>query len=333
MLQSPSILFVVPFTHGEARTFVQTLSAGFQNWNTAVMDSSITTLLFEAKKFDIVHFFLPASKAPHRLILKRWSSPVVQTFFTKADPITGYKNAIFSKNVVTFSEQEASKIRESFPGVKTDVILPCASMLGTSTMEASSEIRERYDAKDRLLVVALNDFDDHDHFSTFLYTTREYQRRGGFRFVIPLFKQEKQSLLWREHLQNAITQEKLSATVLLNQQVDIHSLLDASDIALHMDRRTSSRFAFPLLAATALCAGKPVISYNESPVGEFVGRFQDAWVAKAYEDFSRISRDLSKRANELEQICTEIARFARPELAIEAVAGRYQDLYKSISKL
>jgi glycosyltransferase involved in cell wall biosynthesis len=330
MQNQAKILFIVPFANAEANTFVHSLAEGLKGWDISIKDSGLTTLLFDAGKFDLLHFFLPAQDSPGWRLRKRSNQVIVQTLLTPPQEEGHYKDVLFAQSVITFSEKEYEAIRRSHSNIQTRLILPCNSKTAIQRLEPSADVRERYDVQDRLFAVALNDFDRQEQFVTFLYTAREYQRRGGFRFIIPLYHKNRQSLLWRQRLQTAIIQENLTATTLLDEQVDVHSLLDSADVTLYMDQQPSGSFSFPLIAVEALCSGKPVISYGSNPVGELMSLFRSSWVAKAYEDFSRISRDIQKGSAELEQTSTELARFAQARMSVEAVSEKYNDLYKNI---
>jgi glycosyltransferase involved in cell wall biosynthesis len=326
------ILFVCPFSNLEAKAFVDSLAEALKEWSIKVSDSGFGTLLFQPGNFDLVHFFLPATcKAPWRI--RRKQSRVVQTVFNVPAEPDRYKKTVFADRVVTFSEQERSIILKQIPDTSVDVILPCVRPRSFENTEPGPGIREKYDVQERLLVVALNDFSDQQHFSAFMYTVREYHRRGGFRFVIPLYRKDRQSMLWRNRLAEAIQREKLFSTTLLNDSTDIHSLIDAADLTLYMDKRQDRAFGFPLFIVEALCAGKPVLCYNIPPVNEVVAAFRKDWVANVNEDFSRISKDLLKETAQLEQISTELARFARSKMSAESVAGRYKRLYNSLLSL
>lgn len=326
------ILFVVPFSNSDANAFVHALANGMKDWNVTVMDSRLTILLFETRKYDLVHFFLPVEQSRRRLMRNRPTTAVFQTLLSNLDQADS-ADAIFASSVITFSEKQNAIISQIRPNIKTEVILPCIPKIEMGKLEPSSIIRERYAVQDRIFIVALSDFHDQQHFAAFLYTAREYQRRGGFRFLIPQYREDKQTLLWRKRLQNAITQEKLTATTLLDPGVDLHSLIDSADMALYMNKNPVRDFSFPLIAVEALCAGKPVIAYSSSPISEVVEKFQPAWVASVYEDFSRISKDLLKQTTRLEQISTELARYARSRMDVFTVAERYKELYKPILKL
>ena len=331
MTTKNKVLFVCPFGNVEAKTFVESLARGLEGWNIKVSDSGLRTFLFEVRKFDIAHFFLPASETTFRGAIRKGSGTrIVQTVINTPAHPEDYRQAIFADSVITFSEQEQRAINQLLPDASVHTIPPCRSQQKFENLEAPHSIRERYDVQDRLFVVALNDFSDQEHFTTFLYTVREYQRRGGFRLLIPLYRRDRQSLLWRKKLHNAIVQEKLSATTLLEKEVDLDSLIDAADMTLLIDKRKNRPFGFPMTAIAALCAGKPVITYNLPPVDEIIAEFREEWLVKAYEDFSRISRDLLKHSSGLEQVSTELAHFARARLSVESVAERYKNLYISL---
>ena len=331
MTTGKKILFVCPFGNREAKAFAESLAEGLEGWNIKLSDSGLTTFLFETGKYDIAHFFLPASKTPfYRAIRKGSRTKVIQTMINLPAKPEDYRQAVFADCVVTFSEQERKAILQQMPRTLVHTIPPCRSPQRFENLEAPHSIRERYAVQDRLFVVALNDFNDQEHFTTFLYTVREYQRRGGFRLLIPLYHRDRRSLLWREKLQNAIVQENLGATTLLQTEVDVDSLIEAADMTLLIDKRKNRSFSFPLTAILALCSGKPVITHNLPPVDEIIAEFREDWLVKAYEDFSRISRDLLKQAASLEQISTDLARFARARLSVESVAERYKNLYNSM---
>jgi glycosyltransferase involved in cell wall biosynthesis len=322
MESKPKILFVYPFANAEAKTFVESLAAGMGD--VRFSDTGFSTLFLQLKKFDIVHFFLPATRKPPFGVFRK--GPKTRSFQTILNsPEKSYKKLIFTDHMVVFSKQERSAILEEYPEATVVVIPPCTQMV--ANYEPSTAIREKYDAQDRLLVIALNDFSDQAHFTAFLYTVREYNRRGGFRFVIPVYRQDKQSLLWRSRLAEAIQKEKLHATTMLDAPVDVHSLIDAADFTLLMDKRPTHEFGFPLLVVEALCAGKPVLCYNVPPVNEIVSSFRKDWIANVNEDFSRMSRDLLKEAPRLEQISTDLSRFAQSKMSVKNVAQSYWQLY------
>ncbi|MCI0417114.1 glycosyltransferase [bacterium] len=327
MESKPKILFVCPFSNTDAKTFVETLAQAI-DWDIKLSDSGLSALFLQLRKFDIVHFFLPATGKSHLGISGKGSNSF-QTIFNLPQDSKAYRKSIFADRVVVFSQQESDAIRQQIPGTSVDVILPCVRSRPFANLEPANRIREKYDVMDRLLVVALNDFSDQQHFTAFLYTVREYNRRGGFRFVVPLYRQDKRSMLWRNRLAEAIQKEKLHSTILLDAPADIPSLMNAADFTLFMDKRPERPFGFPMITAEALCTGKPVLCYNVPPVNEIVSAFRKDWIASVNEDFSRISRDLLKESPHLEQISTELARFARSKMSAEAVGENYKQLYNS----
>ena len=326
---SKKILFVCPFQNAEAKKFVESLAGGLVHLTPKIKDANVGSFWFDPSNYDLVHYFLPAS-APllTRTIRKGAQTKIVQTIINEGP---GLNKSIFADAVVTFSDQQRHTINQK-KQVKSITILPCLRM-DEGKRGTPVSIREKYSVNDRLLAVALNDFKDQQHFSAFLYTAREYQRRGGFRFLLPLYSKDRQSLTWRSKLQHSITHERLSATTLVDESADLHSLIGASDLTLLIDKRTDREFGFPLAAIESISAGKPLIAFDVSPVNEIVAAFQNDWIARAYEDFSRISRDLARQAPELEQISTEFARFARTKMSIESVSQQHEQLYNSLLSL
>ena len=308
------LLYVCPAGQTEERKFADILASALPEFEIKVSDAGFTTLLFELKKYDLAHFF---TKVP-----RKRSTPCVHTITSAAEAQNNYGDV-----VVTFCDSDHELIPK---GSRVETIYPCVPKSASIAAEAPSEIRAKYGVDDRLLVVALSDFSDHDHFSAFLYAAREYQRRDGFRFLLPLYRQDKETLTWRDSLRKIVEQEKLTLTSFIEPSVDYHSLVDAADFCIHVSKARKQTFEFPLNVAEAMCAGKPVICFNTPPLNEFIAGFKKEWIAHTNEDYSRISRDLAKQSLNLEQISTEFARYARPKLSVEAVSARYREIYNSL---
>ena len=307
------ILYVCPHGQTEARTFAETLVSALPEFEIKISDAGFTTLFFELKKYDLAHFFTKVSKK---------SIPSVQTLLNAAEAQNASADV-----VVTFCDADHELIPK---GTRVETILPCATESAQLAAEAPSEIRQKYGVEDRLLVVALSDFSDHNHFSAFLYAAREYQRRDGFRFLLPLYNQDKETLTWRDSLKKIVEQERLTLTSFVEPSADYASLVDSADFCIHVSKTRKSRFEFPLNVAEAFCAGKPVICFNTLPLNEFVAGFNKDWIAHTNEDYSRISRDIAKQSLQLEQISTELARYARQRLSVEAVSAKYREVYNSL---
>ncbi len=327
---SAKILFVCPRGYEEARLFAVSLSAGLKDLNIKITESGLTTRLFEIKKHDIVHFFHPGAKKTQMPGSAGGKMKTVQTLVSSPDDLKGYGKILFGDHIVTFSNQEHARIKQHMPDAKVSVIGPCVSTPAITSLQPSAVVREKYQTGEKLLVVALNDFRDQEHFSIFLYTAREYQRREGFRFLIPAYRQDRQSVQWRNRLKAIIEQEKLSCTTLLDSADGIHSLIDSADLALYISKRRDPEFEFPLRVVEALCAGKPVIPFDTLPVSEAIALFNKNWIARAAEDYSRISRDILKQALKIEEISTEVARYARARFSVDKVAEQYRSIYKSL---
>jgi glycosyltransferase involved in cell wall biosynthesis len=178
-----------------------------------------------------------------------------------------------------------------------------------------------------MLVLALCDVSSKQHFDSFLYICRELNRREVFRFLIPRFQRDKETGLWRERLQSSIQQEKLHCASLLEDTSDLHSLIDSTDIAVLPSRHRDIDFRFFLFALEALCAGKPVLSFDVEPVSGVLRELHPQWIAQNTEDFVRIASDIRKQEANLEQFSTELARSARNRFGMEKTVARYEQLY------
>jgi hypothetical protein len=193
------ILLVRPAGVSEAGALIQSLANALTDWEIQVSDAGLTTVLFELKKYDIAHFFMPASTSSSTRFAKKGSkTKIIQTFTSGVENPSEYKNLIFGDCVVTFCDADKIAIQARHPGVPVETILPCSPQV--SLLQSPAELRSKFNVGERLLVVSLSDFPDHSHFSAFLYTAREYQRRDGFRFLLPLYNKDKESLRWRDSL-------------------------------------------------------------------------------------------------------------------------------------
>jgi glycosyltransferase involved in cell wall biosynthesis len=329
MKSDERILFVTS-NHPEIKGFVKLLAEGLPEWKIKITGYRASTLLFALKKFEIIHFFLPpGNHSPLWLGRKSRNLRILQTITSCPVEPGQYKRSVFGDRVIVFSDSERQQLLSYIPSAFVEVVPPCIRLEPADQLKGPAEIRKEYDAQSNLLVIALNDFNDHQHFSAFLYTAREYQRRGGFRFVIPAYRQDKQTVGWRSKLQQIVQQEKLTLTTLLEDKKDIHSLIRSADLALYIER-TRPEFGLSPYVEEALCAGTPVISYNVPPVNEVIGNLQKQWLANTNEDFSRISRDLLKENAQLEQMSTDVARYAKSVFSVENVAAKYRQLYNTI---
>jgi hypothetical protein len=313
---------------------IQSLANALTDWEIQISDAGLTTLLFQVKKYDIAHFFMPASRSSSiRFARKGPKTKIIQTLTSGAENPAEYKNLIFGDSAVTFCDSDKKAIQTQHSGISVETILPCSPQPAAPLLQSAAQLRAKFDVEERLLVVSLSDFSDHSHFSAFLYTAREYQRRDGFRFLLPLYNKDKESLRWRDSLKAIVEQEKLTRTTFVDGSIDLHSLIDSADFCLHICRERKGNFEFPLVVAEALCAGKPVVCFNTLPLNEFIASFKPEWIVNVNEDYSRISRDLLKLSSQLEQISTDLARFARSQLSVESVSARYKQLYKSLLSL
>jgi len=218
------------------------------------------------------------------------------------------------------------------PQADVHVIPPCISLPVATSLTPAATIREKYNVRDRMLVLALNDVWDEPNFDCYLYMMREYNRRGGFLLLLPNYNRDKQTLLWRKRVQETIDKEKLSSIMLIDS-ADLHSLIDASDFVVDTRKHRSADFDFPVTAIEALLRGKPLLCFNIPPVNEALQQYRPLWVCNTNEDYVRESKDLLKEARNLEQIGTDIARMARDRYSIEAVSKAYRSLYLAIGEV
>jgi len=197
-------------------------------------------------------------------------------------------------------------------------------------LQPSSDVRRHYSTGEKFLVVALSDICSKQDFDNFIYVMREYNRRGEFRLLVPSFRKDKETLLWRERTQVMIDNENLSSITLLREEVDLHSLIDASDMALYLHRYPNPQFNFSLHVLEAASLGKPVLCYDVSPYNEAFKDFVPTWLCSNTEDVMRQSKNIRAEAPRLEQISTEIARLARYKFSAENIASQYKTVYEGL---
>lgn len=324
----------MPPADPEAAEFVAALKNALPGRDITVIDAKLTTLLFEVRKYDLVHFFIrPDGKSSQ--LAKKFSGKIqaVQTLLDRPSKPADLQKLLFGETVVVFSNATKQLLESNTPGSKARVIPPCVHLPDVTQLAAGSEIRERYQVGDRVLVVALNDLLNQKEFDSFLYIAREYNRRDVFRFLIPVYEKTKAADSWRAKLQYSIDMEKLDAVTILKGGEDLHSLIDASDWTVSITRNREGEdgtLEFPLRGLEALLRGKPLLCFAQSPISEIVRQFKSNWVTKNTEDFIRESRDIQKEEKRLEEISTELARFARSQFDPAVVAAAYEDIYNRL---
>jgi glycosyltransferase involved in cell wall biosynthesis len=324
------ILFAVSPEDSEAAVFVHSLHDALTDCNITITQPGLRTLLFEARKYDVVHFFVHPENSSQ--FVKKFAGKVrsVQTFLSRPESNSHFDKLLFGERIIVFSQGSKRLIESRVSGTAVEVIPPCLQLPDPTQLTPPSVVREKYNATDRTLVVSLNDMSNQKEFDAFLYIAREYNRRDTFRFLIPLYDRRKGADSWREKLQYSLGMEKLDSVSILTDESDIHSLIDAADLAVLIDRHATAATEFPPRAVEALLRGRPLICFAQSPISEIVREFQSKWVASNTEDFVRESRDIQKEEARMEEISTELARFARSRFDPQVVGRAYQLIYESL---
>lgn len=310
---------------------METLRSGLADLNITLSSAKLTTLLFEIRKHDLVHVFLPATPKTAQFLKKiPGNIRLTQTVLSAPSRIEDYGNALFGHRVIVFSEGEKSNAAKYAPGITVDCIPPCVALPQLSSLKPSSEVKKMYEIGERMMVLALNDVANRQCHEAFLYIMREYNRRQEFRLIIPRFQTDRETNLWRTRLQETITNENLKSVQLLDGPVDLHSLIDSADVVIHTGREPNTDFGISLNALEAVSLGKPFLCFDMAPTNEVAAQFHKKWACINSEDFIRETRDIAKEAHQLEQLSTEIARAAREKYSVEAVAGHHRKLYRHL---
>jgi hypothetical protein len=329
-MSHPKILYLYKQENAQARLLAETLRNTLKDRNIVLANLGLSALLFD-KKYDLLHLFLTTAEISASLVKKlRGKTNVLQTLLNPVEKPGQYKEILFGHRLTVFSEQEKAMLAKAAPDAVTEVIPPCFPAPLATALLPSSETRRKFEVGERFMVVAVGDLSSKPHFDAYMYAAREYQRKGVYRFLIPLLKKDKESRLWGDRLKYSVGVEQLSSTVILEDQTDVISLMDAADLVLYLNKKPELQFEFLPLIIPALLLGKALFCYNVPPINEVVAPVRSRWVANATEDFVRESIDLQKQAVESEQISTELARAARQKFNPESVASRYDALYKSI---
>jgi glycosyltransferase involved in cell wall biosynthesis len=253
---------------------------------------------------------------------------VVQTLLTEPKTPEQYREIVFGDQCIVFSVPQKQEIEKILPYIPVRAIPPCVSLPDTNLLQPATQIREKYEVEDRLLAVVLNDVCSKQHFDSFLYVVREFHRRGEFRLLIPHFKNDKQTMLWRSRLEESIQQERLHSTTILSDNAELMSLIDTSDLTLYLEKEPDPSFEFSLIVLEAITLGKPVIGFNVPQLKEILGEVQPRWICNNVEDIVRESRDLRKELAGLEQLSTELARYGRKKFGVDSVAELHRELYE-----
>jgi glycosyltransferase involved in cell wall biosynthesis len=324
------VLFLCDRKNAPALLFAETLKSFLQGWTIAIESPGWTTLTFDLSKYGLVHVFASPSQIDTGMVKKLENRKSALTFLNPVSNAKEYRGKITSGHITVFSQAEAAMIRENQPEALVHAIPPCLPAPDVPGLPPSIELRNRFEVGDRFLVIVFGNLSMQKHFDTYLYLVREYQRRRVFRVVMLLPEMDKNSVIWRERLNDTIKLERLSAITLLTDRVDTASIIDSSDVVLHLNREREKQFDFLSVAFQALLLGKPLFCFNEPPVNEFVSGFRPKWVCRTNEDYIRESRDWLAEANQSEQISTEIARYAQRLFLPQVAAAAYEKMYQEI---
>ena len=174
------------------RNFVETLRKALTGWDITAGTAKLKTRLFEARKYNLVHYFHPpVPRAASFLRSLTGGIRKVQTILGPPERPEDYKHIIAAQRVVVFSEQEKLAAQKAVPDAVVECILPCVTLPDMNLLQPSSEVRQHYRTGDKFLVIALSDICSKQDFDNFIYVMREYNRRGEFRLLVPSFKKTK----------------------------------------------------------------------------------------------------------------------------------------------
>ncbi len=330
MRKEAKILYIYDPEIDSSAVLADTLRKALAGWDITVSGAKLTTLLFETRKFNVVHLFMPAGVKASKFIRKLSGKTKIIHTLVAAPEKEDYKNLVGGDCLVVFSDHDRKTIRELLPGITVELIPPTVNLPDINILQPSSELRERFQVGERLLALALNDISNKQQFDAFLYVVREYNRRGEFRLLVPRFRMDNETLEWRKKLQNQIDQERLHSTTLIDVDVDLHSLLDCTDIALHLRKDRDNYFDFPLSMIEAILIGKPVLCFDVPPYNESIKGFRKNWACKNIEEFIRESKDIRHGPGNLEQLSTELARYSRTIFSADRVASQHRTIYTNV---
>ena len=330
MRKEAKILFVYDPEIDSSAVFAETLRRALAGWDITVSGAKLTTLLFETRKYNIVHLFMPAGVKASKFINKLKGKTKIILTFVSSPQEADYKHLIGVDRFVVFSDSDRKKIRELISGATVELIPPTVELPDINILQPSSEIRQQFDVGERLLVLALNDVSNKQQFDFFLYIAREYNRRNEFRLLIPRFQIDEETIDWRTKLQEQINQERLQSTTLIDVDVDLHSLIDCTDIALNLQRQHDPYFDFPLSMIEAMLIGKPVLCFDVPPYNEAIKVFRKNWACKNIEEFVRESKDIRHELRNLEQLSTELARYSRTIFSADRVGSLHRAMYTKV---
>lgn len=333
MRREAKILFVFDPDNASCKTFVEALRKALAGWDITIGAPGLMTRLFEVRKYNLVHsFHSPGDRASKFLKALPGNIRKVQTLLGPPEKPEDYRSLIVAHRAIVFSQAEREIAQKTVLATPVETIPPCAIVPDLNHLQPSTEVRDSFQVDDRMLVVSLSDVTSKEDFDSFVYITREYNRRGGFRFLVPRYDNDKETRLWRQRVQQMVEQEKLTSTTFLEEEIDLHSLIDSADVVLYLHKHHTPSFDFSLDVLEAAALGKPVLCFDRPPYNETLKEFVPAWICVNTEDVVRESHDLRKNAGKLEQIATDLARFARERFSPEKIAARYKAVYESVLK-
>jgi hypothetical protein len=331
MTKEAKILSIYDSEIESSRILAEQLRSRLPGWNISITDAKLTTLFFEARKYSAVHLFLPlgSSKASQFVRKLAGKTKVVQTAIA-VPHAEDFNKTVGLERLIVFCENDRQQSLKVHPEMQVDVIPPTVILPDVNHLQHSGEIKSKFEVGDRSFAVALNDVSSKQHFDSFLYVIREFNRRSEFRLVVPRFKADPESRKWRNELQTQLENERLHSTILLQEDFNLHSLLDSADFTIYLRKDRDSSFDFPLSIIEACLIGKPVLCFNIPPYSEFISDFRKNWAFSTIEEMINEARDLHHKAFNLEQLSTELARYARSIFSLDRVASLYRKVYEEV---
>jgi hypothetical protein len=331
MRRDSKILYAYEPGNEAAKALAQSLEKAMPTLDIRLAEASLPGLISRLRSCEIAHFFASGAFRLSR-IARRFNGQarLLQTLLTLPEDPDNCKKAVFSPSPIVLSAEQKQMLEQSVAGVAAHIIPPPAPMPDLNLLEPAGEIRQRLEIRDRLMILNLSDIRNDRDFEALIYVMRMYEQIGGVRLVLPFYHPDAATRAWRGRVLEIVTNERLGSTLVLPDASAIDSLVDSTDVAIHIQRGEHFQSCLPPLVLEALALGKPVLVFHRTPVGTLLSELNPRWACKSVEDFVGECRNFRSQMAQLEQIGTEVARFARSHFRAESIASQYRSFYERV---
>src|ERR1041385_7348650 len=125
MTKQSKLLFVYPADNEQAKIFATGLGDSLVDWNIHCTNAALTTLLFDIRRYDFAHFFMPAAARSAQVIRRmKGKTKLLQTILSGAEEKMEFAKVVFGDALICLSEQTKNAFQKQIPEMLVETIPP-----------------------------------------------------------------------------------------------------------------------------------------------------------------------------------------------------------------